>query len=88
MDDLKREVDQDAQLQNAARHLADLLSRAELDQLQEAADRNDVEAIAKALDLGSVAQLESLDALLKERADFYSRYPDLKRFTERRRRRS
>lgn len=48
--------------------------------------RNDLEAIAKALDLRSVDELESLASFPKGRADYYKRYPDLKSFTRRRRR--
>ena len=82
VDDLKREVGQDAELQDVMRLLADRLSKADLDELGKAAERNDLEAIAKALDLQSVAQLEALDMTLWQRAQHYKRYPDLKRFRQ------
>ena len=88
VDDLKREVERDAELQDATRYLADLLSRADLDQLREAAERNDLDAIAKALDLPSVDRLEALAAFLRDRADHYKRYPDLERYRQDRRRSS
>jgi hypothetical protein len=86
VDDLKRELQEDAELQDAIRHLAELLSRADLNQLRELAERNDLEGMAKALDLTSVHQLEALDAFLTRRAHHYKRYPDLERFAHRRRR--
>jgi hypothetical protein len=67
------------------RLLADRLSRADLEQLRQAAEGNDLEAIAKALGLQSVARLDDLDMTLWQRAQHYKRYPDLRRFRLRRR---
>ena len=84
MDDLKRELQQDSELQDAIRLLTDRLSTANLDKLQAAAERNDLEAIAKALDLPSVSRLEALASFLRDRANHYKRYPDLEQFARRR----
>jgi hypothetical protein len=84
MDDLERELKQDADLQDAIRFLADRLGNANLDELQAAAERNDLEAIAKALDLPSVDRLEALAAFLRQRAEHYKQYPDLEHFARRR----
>lgn len=83
MDDLKRELQKDSELQDTIRSLLNRLSTADLDELQAAANRNDLEAIAKVLNLPSADRLEVLASFLKDRANHYKRYPDLKQFAPR-----
>ena len=74
MDDLKRDVDRGPSVEDATRQLAELLSRADLDQLREAAEDNDLEAIARLLEL-EVSQrdrLPSLEALARSSASIYA----------------
>jgi hypothetical protein len=79
VDQLRREIGQDAELAIEAESLSNYLSKASLDELQAAADRNDVAGMARALNV-SEDRVEEIAQFMIKRAEQYKRHPGFKGF--------